>query len=81
MVAGRLRLAFVSFSAAQTFNILALFLRFDNDGSSILDPLRDDAYGIFLVHYVVLWLQYWLFDYVLPGISSRRSSRRPSCLC
>ena len=47
------------YSAAQTFNILALFLRFDNDGASILDPLRDSAYGIYLIHYVpVLWLQY-----------------------
>jgi len=55
-------LAFVTYSAAQTFNIIALFLRFDNEGSSILDPLRDSAYGIYLVHYVpVLWLQYWLF--------------------
>jgi hypothetical protein len=57
-------MAFVSYSAAQTFNILALFLRFDNDGSSILDPLRDSAYGIYLIHYVpVLWLQYFLYDY------------------
>jgi hypothetical protein len=57
-------LAFVSYSAAQTFNILALFLRFDNDGSSILDPLRDSAYGIYLIHYVpVLWLQYVLYDF------------------
>jgi surface polysaccharide O-acyltransferase-like enzyme len=57
-------LAFVSYSAAQTFNILALFLRFDNDGRSILDPLRDSAYGIYLIHYVpVLWLQYLLYDY------------------
>jgi peptidoglycan/LPS O-acetylase OafA/YrhL len=57
-------LAFVSYSAAQTFNILALFLRFSNDGSSILDPLRDSAYGIYLIHYVpVLWLQYVLYDF------------------
>ena len=57
-------LAFVSYSVAQTFNILALFLRFDNDGSSILDPLRDSAYGIYLIHYVpVLWLQYVLYDF------------------
>jgi hypothetical protein len=54
--------AFVSYSAAQTFNILALFLRFDNDGTGILDPLREQAYGIYLIHYVpVLWLQYLLF--------------------
>ena len=55
-------LAFVAYSAAQTFNILALFLRFDNGGSSVLDPLRESAYGIYLIHYVpVLWLQYLMF--------------------
>jgi len=55
-------LALVSYSAAQTFNVLALFLRFSNEGSSILDPLRDNAYGIYLIHYIpVLWLQYALF--------------------
>jgi peptidoglycan/LPS O-acetylase OafA/YrhL len=62
-------LAFVSFSAAQTFNVLALFLRFGNDGSSILDPLRDNAYGIYLIHYVpVLWLQYVLYDYSFSSV-------------
>jgi hypothetical protein len=56
-------LTFVFYCAAQTFNVLALFLRFSNDGSrSVLDPLRDSAYGIYLIHYIpVLWLQYALF--------------------
>jgi hypothetical protein len=62
-------LAFVAYSAAQTFNILALFLRFGNDGSNILDPLRDNAYGIYLIHYVpVLWLQYALYDFSLAPV-------------
>jgi hypothetical protein len=62
-------LAFVSYSAAQTFNILALFLRFDNEGSSIFDPLRDSAYGIYLIHYIpVLWLQYALYDLSLAPV-------------
>jgi surface polysaccharide O-acyltransferase-like enzyme len=62
-------LAFASYGAAQTLNILALFLRFDNDGSSILDPLRDSAYGIYLIHYVpVLWLQYALYDFSLAPV-------------
>ena len=62
-------LAFVCFSAAQTFNVLALFLHFDNDGFSILDPLRDSAYGIYLIHYVpVLWLQYALYDYSFSSL-------------
>ena len=62
-------LSFVAFSAAQTFNILALFLRFDNHGWSVLDPLRDNAYGIYLIHYIpVLWLQYALNDLSLAPV-------------
>ena len=57
-------LAFAAFCAAQTLNILALFLRFDTQGSSRLDPLRDNAYGIYLLHYIpVMWLQYLLYDF------------------
>jgi len=60
---------FVAFSAAILFAILAYFLRFKQSGSSLLDPMQDDAYGMFLVHYpIALWLQYWLFDYDLPAI-------------
>lgn len=59
---------FVAFSAAILFAILGYFL-----GSKrhwvILDRMQADAYGIFLVHYpIVLWLQYWLFDFNLPAI-------------
>jgi surface polysaccharide O-acyltransferase-like enzyme len=62
-------LAFACYGAAQTLNVLALFLRFDNDGASILDPLRDSAYGIYLIHYVpVLWLQYVLYDFSLAPV-------------
>jgi hypothetical protein len=60
---------FVAFSAAILFAILAYFLRFKRSGWSILDPMQGDAYGIFLVHYpIVLWLQYWLFDFDVPAI-------------
>jgi surface polysaccharide O-acyltransferase-like enzyme len=62
-------LFFVAFSAAILFAILAYFLRFNRSGWSILDPMQADAYGMFLVHYpIVLWLQYWLFDFDLPAI-------------
>jgi len=62
-------LCFVAFSAAILFAILGFFLRFKQSGWSMLDPLQKDAYGMFLVHYpIVLWLQYWLFDYDLPAI-------------
>jgi surface polysaccharide O-acyltransferase-like enzyme len=43
--------------------VLALFLRFGQSEKSILDPLRDDAYGIYAVHYIgILWLQYALLN-------------------
>jgi hypothetical protein len=62
-------LLFVAFSAAMLFAILAYFLKFKQTGWSILDPMQGDAYGMFLVHYpIVLWLQYWLFDYDVPAV-------------
>lgn len=61
-------LFFVAFSAAILFGILGFFLR-SKRSWNMLDRMQGDAYGIFLVHYaIVLWLQYWLFDYDLPAI-------------
>jgi Acyltransferase family len=61
---------FAAFSVAVLFLIMAYFLRFKQSDRSILDPMQADAYGMFLVHYpIVLWLQYWLFDYDLPAIA------------
>jgi hypothetical protein len=63
-------LFFASFSVAIMFVILAYFLRFKQSGWSILDPMQPDAFGMFLVHYpIVLWLQYWLFDFNIPAIA------------
>ena len=43
--------------------VLALFLRFAQSEKNWLDPVRDDAYGIYVVHYIpVLWLQYALLN-------------------
>ncbi|CAN5470779.1 acyltransferase [soil metagenome] len=48
--------------------VLALFLRFGQREKSIFDPVRDDAYGIYVVHYIaVLWLQYALLDVTALG--------------
>jgi hypothetical protein len=59
------------FSVAIMFLILAFFQRFKRSGSAmLLDSMQAEAYGMFLVHYpIVLWLQYWLFDYDLPAIA------------
>jgi hypothetical protein len=50
--------------------ILALFLRFGQREKSIFDPLREDAYGMYVVHYApCLWLQYSLLTTSLPAIA------------
>lgn len=62
-------LFFATFSVAIMFTILGYFLSFKQSGRSILDLMQADAYGMFLVHYpIVLWLQYWLFDFDIPAI-------------
>jgi surface polysaccharide O-acyltransferase-like enzyme len=61
-------LFFTGFSAAVLFAILGFFLASKRPWM-LLDRMQGDAYGIFLVHYpIVLWLQYWLYDYDLPAI-------------
>ena len=62
-------LFFVLFSASILFTILAFFLHSKAPGPNLLDRMQADAYGMFLVHYpIVLWLQYWLFDFDWPAI-------------
>jgi peptidoglycan/LPS O-acetylase OafA/YrhL len=64
---------FVLSCAASTFAFLALFVRFAKTRSRIFDSLRslrENAYGIFLVHYAfVSWLQYALLKTPLPGLA------------
>lgn len=50
--------AFVLSSASSSFAFLAFFVRFAGRRARMLDSLRDNAYGIYLVHYAfVSWLQ------------------------
>jgi peptidoglycan/LPS O-acetylase OafA/YrhL len=61
-------LAFAMFSAAMTFTVPAIFLRFAKSGPSLLDTLQPSAYGIYLMHYIfIIWLQYAVYDYSLPA--------------
>lgn len=56
--------------AASSFALLALFVRFANGRTRILDSLRDNAYGMYLVHYAaVSWLQYELLPASLSGFT------------
>jgi hypothetical protein len=49
--------------------MLALFLRFGQREKNIFDPMREDAYGIYVVHYIpCLWLQYALLTAPLSAI-------------
>jgi surface polysaccharide O-acyltransferase-like enzyme len=63
-------ISFVFSCAASSFAFLALFVRFANRRSRILDSLRDNAYGMYLIHYAfVSWLQYALLKTALPAIA------------
>jgi surface polysaccharide O-acyltransferase-like enzyme len=48
----------------------AVFLRFGHARSTLTDSLSDNAYAIYLVHYVfVVWLQYALLGAALPAVA------------
>jgi surface polysaccharide O-acyltransferase-like enzyme len=53
--------ALVVCCGASAFALTAAFLRFQSGPASLLDRLHDEAYGVYLSHYVfVIWLQYAL---------------------
>jgi hypothetical protein len=61
-------LGFVTSCAASSFAFLALFVRFARRGGRALDSLRDNAYGMYVVHYAfVTWLQLSLLAAPLPA--------------
>ena len=60
----------VLFAASACFGLSAVFLRFAAVRLPILDGVSENAYGIYLFHYVfVLWTQYLLLDVSLPAIA------------
>jgi hypothetical protein len=62
-------LAFALSCACSCFAMFALFLRFAPAHTPFFDKAADNAYGMFLVHYVfVVWLQYALLDTLLPAV-------------
>ncbi|MGH7054827.1 MAG: hypothetical protein ACREFA_13560, partial [Stellaceae bacterium] len=45
-------------------------LRWGRRFSRLLDSLKDNAYGMYIIHYIfVVWLQYALLPAALPGIA------------
>jgi glucan biosynthesis protein C len=60
--------SFVLACLANCFGALALAVRFGGLRSRLLDSLKANAYGMFLIHYVfVVWLQYALRTAGLPA--------------
>ncbi|HET8920736.1 MAG TPA: acyltransferase [Xanthobacteraceae bacterium] len=54
--------------AAVCLGFAAVFLRFGSARSALTDSLSENAYAIYLVHYVfVVWLQYALLGSTLPA--------------
>ncbi len=63
-------LSLVLACAAACFSTLSLFLRFATTRLRIAESLSDNAYGMYLVHYVfVVWLQYALLDVPLGAVA------------
>jgi peptidoglycan/LPS O-acetylase OafA/YrhL len=61
-------LAFAMFSAAMTFTVPAVFLRFERSSLALLDAMRPQAYGIYLLHFIpLIWLQYLVYDPAFPA--------------
>ncbi len=61
---------FVYDCAALCFVFLAVFLRFVRRANPVMDSLRDNSYGIYLVHYVfVNWLNHALLGPQLPAVA------------
>jgi hypothetical protein len=56
-------------SGAMSVALVAVFVRFGARRVAGFDNLSENAYGIYLVHYVfVIWLQYMMLGFVLPAI-------------
>ncbi len=62
-------LSFVAACFGSSFFMLAVFLRFTRKHGPVFDSLRNNAYGMYLVHYAfVVWLQYAMLPVALPAI-------------
>jgi peptidoglycan/LPS O-acetylase OafA/YrhL len=62
-------LSFVLAAFTSCFFVLALAVRFARVRSRVLDSLKANAYGMYLVHYgFVVWLQYLLLAVLWPAI-------------
>ncbi|HXW25349.1 MAG TPA: acyltransferase [Xanthobacteraceae bacterium] len=63
-------LAVPLYAAAACIGLAAIFLRFAAVRRPVLNGLSENAYGMYLFHYVfVIWTQYALYDVALPGIA------------
>jgi hypothetical protein len=63
-------LVFALSCAASSFAALAFFVRFARESHPVLDSLRKNAYGMYLLHYAfVSWLQYLLLEAPLSGLT------------
>jgi hypothetical protein len=63
-------MAWVLSCAASVLFVLAVFVRFVGTRTKLLDNLRENAYGIYLTHYVfVIWLQYFLLRFAFSAVA------------
>jgi glucan biosynthesis protein C len=62
-------LSYVIACFASCFFVFAAAVRFGGVGARLLDSLKANAFGMYLVHYLfVVWLQFVLLNLALPGL-------------
>jgi peptidoglycan/LPS O-acetylase OafA/YrhL len=62
-------LSFVFACAASCGAVLAVFLRYARRSTPVMQSLRTNAYGMYLVHYLfIVWLQYALLPAAWPAL-------------
>lgn len=62
-------LSFVLCGMLLCYSFVALFIRFSRRSSRFFNSLQDNAYGMYLVHYVIVsWMQYLLIHVRVPGV-------------
>lgn len=62
-------LAYVLACFASCFFVLAAAVRFGGIRARLLDSLKANAFGMYLVHYLfIVWLQFALLDLALPAV-------------
>ena len=62
-------IAFTFTCSIAVLGFISIFLRFTKQSNGIIENLRRNSFGIYIIHYlIVTWLPFWLLQIQLPVI-------------